>query len=120
MLTYIHGIFATDIPWCRIRPLSLLQIPQAIRTADIRLFPVLQAMYLNPGFDQVAVCHVNNPTGSGPCANFTEALQQFIWSICGEKSYSTQGKSSGFFFPLFQLNQLGKKKKKVLLFYLCF
>lgn len=114
MFTYIHGIFATDIPWCRIRPLSLPQIPQAIRTADTRLFPVPQAMYLNPGFAQVAVCHVNNPTGSGPCANFTEALKQFIWSIHGEKSYSTQGKPLEFFFHFFSWisSEWEKKKKK--------
>lgn len=118
MFTYIHGIFATDIPWCRIRPLSLPQIPQAIRTADTRLFPVPQAMYLNPGFAQVAVCHVNNPTGSGPCANFTEALKQFIWSIHGEKSYSTQGKPLEFFFHFFSWisSEWEKKKKKRVLF----
>lgn len=119
MFTYIHEIFATDIPWCRIRPLSLPQIPQAIRTADTRLFPVPQAMYLNPGSAQVAVCHVNNPTGSGPCANFTEALQQFIWSIHGEKSYSTQGRPSEFvcFFSTFSVEsaQNGKKKKSLII-----
>lgn len=71
-------------------------------------------MYLNPGSAQVAVCHVNNPTGSGPCANFTEALQQFIWSIHGEKSYSTQGRPSEFvfFFSTFSVESARNGKKK--------
>jgi len=47
VLTYANGISATDVPWGRIRALSLLQITQAIRTADIRLFPTLYTIYLS-------------------------------------------------------------------------